>query len=86
MSLEELESIPDPSDHGGAAGDRLALDRLLALIQRLRTPDRQLMLLYLEDMDAAAIAEISGLSPANVRTKLHRIRQILARRFHGSRS
>jgi RNA polymerase sigma-70 factor, ECF subfamily len=85
MSLEEIESTPDPSDHARTADDRLALERLLGLVQRLKPPDRQLMLLYLEDMDAASIAEIAGVSPANVRTKIYRIKDILARRFHGGR-
>ena len=33
------------------------------------------------DMDIASIAEITGLSAANVAMKIHRIKQILARRF-----
>jgi RNA polymerase sigma-70 factor (ECF subfamily) len=53
------------------------------LIRALRPPDRQVMLLYLEDQDAATIAEITGLSAGNVATKVHRIKQVLTRRFHG---
>ena len=40
------------------------------------------MLLYLEQLDAASIAEITGLSPANVATKVRRIKQLLIQRFH----
>jgi RNA polymerase sigma-70 factor (ECF subfamily) len=40
------------------------------------------MLLYLEDVDAPTIAEVTGLSARNVATKIHRIKQVLARRFH----
>jgi RNA polymerase sigma-70 factor (ECF subfamily) len=43
------------------------------------------MLLYLEDEDAASIAEITGLSVANVSTKVRRIKQILVRQFHEDR-
>ena len=39
-------------------------------------------LLYLEDLDAAAIGEIMGISAGNVRVQVHRIKTILARRFH----
>jgi RNA polymerase sigma-70 factor (ECF subfamily) len=39
------------------------------------------ILAYLEDMDAAAIGEITGLSPGNVAIKIHRIKNILSRRF-----
>jgi RNA polymerase sigma-70 factor, ECF subfamily len=44
--------------------------------------DRQVILSYLEGMDAASIAEITGISPGNVATKVHRIKNILARQFH----
>ena len=58
------------------------LSRLHGLIGRLRPLDRQVMLLYLEEEDAASIAEITGLSAANVATKVRRIKQILVRQFH----
>ena len=51
-------------------------------LQRLKPLDRQVMLLYLEEEDAASIAEITGLSVANVSTKVSRIKQILVRQFH----
>ena len=77
-----LESIPDTSD-GEAVLDRgRTLDRVYALIQQLRPIDRQIMLLYLEDVDAPTIAEVTGLTARNVATKIHRIKQVLARRFH----
>jgi len=43
--------------------------------------DRQIMISYLEEMDTAAIAAITGLSPANVAMKIHRIKNILSHRF-----
>ena len=43
--------------------------------------DREVMLLYLEDLDAAAIGEITGLSARNVATKIHRLKVLLARRL-----
>ena len=42
------------------------------------------MLLYLEQLDAASIAEITGLSAANVATKVSRIKQILIQRCPAS--
>jgi len=77
---EDLESVAEVVDHG--VDRRRALDRLYTLIQRLRPLDRQVMLLYLEEEDAASIAEITGLSAANVSTKVRRIKQILVRQFH----
>ena len=79
---ETLESIADTSDSEDALDRRRALERLYELIHALRPPDRQVMLLYLEEVDAATIAEITGLSSANVATKVHRIKQLLVRRFH----
>jgi len=38
--------------------------RLLILIQQLDPLDRQLMLAYLEGMDAEEVSELTGLSPA----------------------
>lgn len=60
--------------------------RLTALIEQLVAPDRQLVLLYLEGLDAAAIGDVTGLSPANVATKIHRIKHVLARRVLAERA
>ncbi len=80
MNLEDLEILPDP---GFTDADRsLNLERLAALIQRLKPLDRQIIVSYLEDMDGASIAEITGLSPANVAMRIHRIKNVLARLFH----
>jgi RNA polymerase sigma-70 factor (ECF subfamily) len=51
------------------------------LIQRLKPLDRQIIVSYLEDMDASSIGEITGLSPANVSMKVHRIKNIVKRWF-----
>jgi len=40
------------------------------------------MLAYLEGMDAAATAEITGLSPGNVAVKIHRIKHLLAQHLN----
>jgi RNA polymerase sigma-70 factor, ECF subfamily len=80
VSLEELEKVPEKDPYN--AHRRIDLDRLSALIQRLKPLDRQVIVSYLEDVDAAAIGEITGLSPANVAMRIHRIKNILARRFH----
>ena len=79
---EDLHALAESSDREQGFDRRRALDRVHALILRLRPLDRQVMLLYLEDEDAASIAEITGLSVANVSTKIHRIKQILVRQFY----
>jgi len=86
--LVGLDQIPDPpadDDPEAAAGTRQALDRLLALIHGLKPADRQVALLYLEDLDAAAIGEVTGLSAGAVAVRIHRLKAILAQRFHDRR-
>ena len=82
VSLEELEALPDRAGGSSTADRRLNLDRLSALIQRLKPLDRQVIVSYLEGMDAATIGEITGLSPTNVAMRIHRIKNLLAKRFH----
>jgi RNA polymerase sigma-70 factor (ECF subfamily) len=83
VSLEELEMLPDKAEGQFAANQRMSLERLSALIQQLKPLDRQVIVSYLEDMDAVSIGEITGLSPGNVAMRIHRIKNVLARRFHG---
>ena len=81
VSLEELEMLPD-KDQQSNMDQRRNLERLSLLIQRLKPLDRQVIVSYLEDMDAVSIGEITGLSPPNVAVRIHRIKNILARQFH----
>ena len=82
LSLEEVGALACPAEAERAADQRHSLDRLLHLIQQLKPLDRQVMLSYLEGLDAAATAEITGISAGNVATKIHRIKNMLAQRFH----
>jgi len=78
VGLEELENMPAESVPPDRAG---VLERLLELIQRLQPLERQVILSYLEGLDAESIGEITGISPVNVATRIHRIKRILARWF-----
>ena len=82
VSLEEVaEVLPDkPRDDG--IDEQRALERLFRIIRNLKPLDRQIMLCYLEEMDIGGIAEITGLSRANVSMKIHRIKSLLTRHFH----
>ena len=84
MSIETID-VPDVRQGAEDITERqMALDRLLALIHELKPLDRQIVLLFLEGVDAAGIAEVTGLSPGNVATKVHRIKNVLAHRFQGN--
>lgn len=69
VSLDEVELADNSSDRA----ERLAA--LYAFIEQLNPLDREVITLYLEGLDAASIAEITGLSAGNVATKIHRIKR-----------
>ena len=81
VSLEEAEPLRMEPD----SDRQVALSRLTELIQRLKPLDRQIILQYLDGMDAAEISELTGLLPVNVATKVHRIKHSLARDYQGAR-
>lgn len=81
VGLDEAEALAGPADPERDAGESHALARLRRLVQQLKPADRSVILLWLEGLDAAAIADVTGLSPANVAVKTHRIRALLARHF-----
>ena len=81
VTLDEAEGAVQSDELLKAIDESRALERLLTLIRQLRPPDRQVMLSYLEGLDAAGIAEITGLSAAHVAVKVSRAKQLLARSF-----
>ncbi|MBS1830248.1 MAG: sigma-70 family RNA polymerase sigma factor [Acidobacteria bacterium] len=80
VSLEELE-LASQGDEPAAMDRRMAMERLMRLIERLKPLDRQTVLLYLEGMEAGEIGEITGDSPGSVAVRIHRIKRILATQF-----
>ncbi len=78
LDLDEAEGVVDDKADMARVERNIDLARVLALVHGLRALDRQVMLLYLEDLDAAAIGEVTGLSARNVATKIHRIKTMLA--------
>jgi RNA polymerase sigma-70 factor, ECF subfamily len=82
VGLEELEQVP-AAEAEFVVETRNTLERLMTLVRSLTPTDRQVMLLYLEGENGAAIAEVSGLSASNVATKIHRLKKVLASQFHG---
>ncbi|MFC4729225.1 RNA polymerase sigma factor [Coralloluteibacterium thermophilus] len=85
LDLEDVVLV-DGSDVEADVGAQHALGRLHALIRQLKPIDRQVIQLWLEELPAASIAEITGLSGGAVATKVHRIKALLAQRFKGERS
>jgi len=80
-NLEEAELHVDERAAIILTDRRLDLERVMTLIHSLEVLDRELMLLYLEDLDAASMSAITGLSTRNVATKVHRIKSLLTNRL-----
>jgi RNA polymerase sigma-70 factor (ECF subfamily) len=81
MGLEELECVA-PAVEASAADDEAAtLEQLYNLIRQLKPIDRDVMLLYLEGLDGEGIADVLGISVANVAQKIHRSKKLLQQRF-----
>ena len=84
VTLDELAAEPaideQPADE--ALSHRRTLDRLYALIRQLDPIDRQVIVSYLEGIEAAGIAEIVGTSPGAIGMKVHRIKRLLAMQFN----
>lgn len=78
IGLDAVIEIAGPADIEGSTGERQLVERLLATVHRLKPADRQVMLLYLEDLTAAEIGEVTGLSAGAVAVRIHRIKALLA--------
>lgn len=79
--LDELEAAHDPVDPRPHPEEQTAQQhqrkRLLAAIQSLPVGHRQIIMLLLEDLSHAQIAEVLGISENNVAVRLNRARKAL---------
>lgn len=81
VSLEEIARTAPGNDREPDIDRHRDLRQLSQLILQLKPLDRQIMISYLEEMDTASIADITGLSAGNVAMKIHRIKDLISRRF-----
>lgn len=84
-SIDELAAEPASEDVRAdvLVAQRQRLTKLQELVASLKPVDRQLVLLLLEGLGAAEIAEVTGLSATNVTTKVARVRALLKQRLGG---
>lgn len=78
---EVREPIPDTLIDTDDDTDE-TLDRLQVYVRELKELDRALLILSLDGNTQAEIADILGLTPTNVSTRLSRIRQQLRQKFN----
>lgn len=81
VTIDEIGDLADARDLSAdlEANEQLAL--LQRLIRQLKHPDREIITLYLEGLDAASIADVVGLSSGAVATRISRLKTSLARLF-----
>ena len=81
LSLDDIDVPSNAVEVEVDIDHKRVLERLFIMIQRLGPLDRQVILLYLEGLDAASIGEIIGYPPSYVTTKVYRIKKTLSHRF-----
>lgn len=74
----EADASREPAVGEPEARNREALEILYANIRRLAPVDRSLILLHLDGLSYASMAEIHGLTEGNVGARLSRLRQKLS--------
>jgi RNA polymerase sigma-70 factor (ECF subfamily) len=81
LSLEDAEAqaVPGTDSVEATVERRVLLAHLERLLARLKPIDRAVMLLALEGLGPAEIADVTGLTPGNVSVKVHRLKTVLAR-------
>jgi len=82
----QVKSLPDNFDIEDIEPSRDEEQDLKLFIQsvnQLPSFDRTLISLYLEDLSGKEISDITGLSEANVRVKIHRIKEHLSKIIKG---
>lgn len=76
--FETLSQVMTPDEGTLAARERETLEHLYAHIRQLPPVDRSLILLHLDGVSYAEMAQIHGLSESNVGVRLNRLKQRLS--------
>lgn len=82
IPLEDVETLPAPTDAEASAAQSHAVASARLLIRQLPTLDAQVMLLWLEGETGKDIAEITGLAAPAVATRIHRLKTLIASAFN----
>jgi RNA polymerase sigma-70 factor (ECF subfamily) len=74
----EIDVVDDSVTPARSHAQRDAVDRLYGAVRALPPPDRALVLLYLDGLSYAEMAEVIGISESNVGVRLNRLKKSLA--------
>lgn len=77
VGLDAIAELAAADDQSKATEESQLRRRLFATIHRLKPADRQVMLLYLEELTAEEIGDVTGLSAGAVSTRIHRLKALL---------
>jgi RNA polymerase sigma factor (sigma-70 family) len=85
---EQHDALPADPVASGASPEAEAIDRdrqrrMWAAIRELPVVDRQVIVLWLENMSASEIEAVTGFTAGSIATRLTRIRQRLTARLRG---
>ena len=86
VSFEEMQRCIESAEQPMDIDRERALRDIRQVILKLKPLDRQIIISYLEGLDNSSIADITGLTPANIGMKVHRIKKILALRVRKEQS
>lgn len=81
VGLDAIGGMAAPDNPASEYEREDAVQRLNAWIRTQKPADRQVLTLYLEELDAGAIAEITGFTPGAVMTRISRLKDRLAKEF-----
>jgi len=81
VDFSQLDEMPGGTDLSGLIERDDALTKLHAWIRKLKSTDRQIMTLYLEDLSAAEISDVTGFKPGAIATRISRLKSKLAHEF-----
>ncbi len=81
VPLDEIDQMPSGQSISNEVEESEAVSRLHTIIRQLGPPERQIITLYLEGLDAASIADVTGLSAGAIATRVSRLKTHLARVF-----
>lgn len=73
-----LEIVDRRAVPGAPPPDQEAIDRLYEAVRALAPTERALVLLYLDGLSYAEMAEVIGISESNVGVRLNRVKKLLA--------
>jgi RNA polymerase sigma-70 factor (ECF subfamily) len=81
-----FEIIDDVARPGESQAEQEAIQRMYDAVRALAPADRALVLLYLDGLSYADMADVIGISESNVGVRLNRIKKSLAARINESQN